>query len=364
MAPLLTSFCLSSLTHDLLRRVSTNVYNGDTVWNVSSESEPLSMRHSSSVYNGNTVWNVSSPSEPHLSHPAEGKSRTTSDPQVSNTHNGDTVHNVWSTPQPAPSRPTESISRTKSASHGSNIRVDPALGTAGGSLQLGTFQKQRTTFQTAESPDPRPTPRKRTPLENLTLFNATISCLVDAELEQFPEHMRHKLASDCECGRRRVGFWFPVRGKWDSGSDGDIVSHDVIKRAGLEGLVEAAEQSWTIGILGKSQVLTKTIALSWQLNNKEESFTQQFWVAEMEDGERAGFDFIVGGPWLNEHGYGIIETNESRKTTFFGLIRSLRLGGTRGRKLFAEKIIDHDLTLTQRKRSGKRKPKTRKREKS
>ena len=121
-----------------------------------------------------------------------------------------------------------------------------------------------------------------------------------------------------------MGVWFPVRGKFDCGSNTDFVSEDVIKRAGLDSFVYETEDVVNLRIFGVTFDFRKKIALNWQLNNHENSYTRDFWVAPEAD----NFDLIIGEPWLMEHGYEIIQNHQSRKkTSFFGFF-NLRLASS------------------------------------
>lgn len=160
-------------------------------------------------------------------------------------------------------------------------------------------------------------PEKVDPKEKLSLFNATVSFIVDADASELSEEQRKNLGSECICGRRRLGVWFPVRGKFDSGSDTDFISSNVIKRASLEPFVTEVE-AVEVKMFGIGFIFNRKIRLSWQLNNEELSYTQEFWVAENAE----EFDLIIGEPWLIEHGYNSMENNQSRgRTLFFGMLR-------------------------------------------
>lgn len=159
--------------------------------------------------------------------------------------------------------------------------------------------------------------------DNVTLFNATISVIVDAERTELPHPIRQNGQSGfpCACGRQRLGVWFPVRGKFDSGSNDDFISEDVIRRAGLEDFVFEAEEAVSLRIFGVTFDFQRRIVLNWQLNNHENSYTRTFWVAPNAD----NFDLIIGEPWMMEHGYENIANLQSRKkSSFFGLFK-LRL---------------------------------------
>ena len=118
-----------------------------------------------------------------------------------------------------------------------------------------------------------------------------------------------------------MGIWFPVRGKFDSGSNTDFISEDVIKRACLEPFVLETEDVVSLRMFGVIFDFHKKITLNWQLNNHENSYTREFWVAPETD----NFDLVIGEPWLMEHGYDIIQNHQSRKmTSFFGLFNLRR----------------------------------------
>ena len=126
-----------------------------------------------------------------------------------------------------------------------------------------------------------------------------------------------------------MGVWFPVRGKFDSGSNVDFIAEDVIKRAGLESFVFEAEDTASLKMFGHTFSFDKKISLSWQLNNHENSYSGDFWVAPNVD----NFDLVIGEPWLIEHGYEVIETHQSQSKTssFFGMFPLRLPGGSKGR---------------------------------
>lgn len=187
------------------------------------------------------------------------------------------------------------------------------------------------------------------PTEKLSLFNATISYIVDADPEDLPQEVCESLVSPCACGRRRLGIWFPVRGKYDSGSDTDFISENVIKRAGLEPFVVEVDPV-EVKMFGVSFSFSNKIRLSWQLNNEEVSYTREFWVAQ--DAEE--FDLIIGDPWLMEHGYDVMQNNQSRKRTlFFGMLKIGRKG--KGNTFYhREPPIGKILTFVQQRRYARK----------
>lgn len=151
------------------------------------------------------------------------------------------------------------------------------------------------------------------PTQKLSLFDATISCIVDMDAE---DEQEASTSSTCTCGRRRQGIWFPVRGKWDSGSDTEWISEDVVRRAKLDQFIFEVPAK-ELKMFGVSFTFNRMITLNWQLKNEETSFTSNFWVAHATE-----FDLIIGEPWMAEHGYGTLETNTSRKRpSFFGMLK-------------------------------------------
>jgi hypothetical protein len=129
-----------------------------------------------------------------------------------------------------------------------------------------------------------------------------------------------------------MGIWFPVRGKFDSGSNTNFVSEDVVKRARLESYLFKAEEPASLKVLGIKFNFNEKISLSWQLNNHENSYSGEFWVAPNAD----NFDLIIGEPWLMKHGYGIIETHQSQSKTssFFGFFSLKTPSSSKGRANF------------------------------
>ncbi|KAI4943408.1 hypothetical protein J4E91_009317 [Alternaria rosae] len=167
------------------------------------------------------------------------------------------------------------------------------------------------------------------PAERSSLFNATISIIADGDASALPQSQRDAFGLPCECGRSRMGIWFPVRGKFDSGSNSDFVSEDVIKRAGLESFVTKAEEPATLEMFGTDFVFDEKISLSWVLNNHEKSYSGEFWVAPNAN----NFDFIIGEPWLIEHGYERNGARESHaKTSFFGMFNLRLPGGSKAKR--------------------------------
>jgi len=119
-----------------------------------------------------------------------------------------------------------------------------------------------------------------------------------------------------------MGIWIPVRGKFDKGSNADIVSEDVIKRAGLESFVTKTEKPVTLEMSGTTFTFNEKISLSWLLNNHEKSYSGDFWVAPNTD----NFDLIIGEPWLVKHGYNIMAATKSHsKTSAFLQVFDFRL---------------------------------------
>lgn len=154
------------------------------------------------------------------------------------------------------------------------------------------------------------------PTQKLSLFDATISYIVDVPGNGTDRSEGVSIGSKCACGRQRQGIWFPVRGKWDSGSDVELVSEDVIKRAKLEQFVVKVP-AMVLLIFGVTFTFDRMITLNWQLINEETSYTCGFWIAKTTE-----FDLVVGETWMAEHGYGSLEVDPSKKkSSFFGMLK-------------------------------------------
>ena len=151
------------------------------------------------------------------------------------------------------------------------------------------------------------------PSQLMSLFNATISYIDDVRVEKDGERQPTTKRSKCVCGVERLGIWFPVRGKYDSGANTDFISEDVVKRAELEPLVRKVTPM-DIKVFGVPFEFRTKIELNWQANNDLVSYTQDFWIAR-----DANFDLIIGEPWLKEHGY--YPFIDTRPRTFFGMLR-------------------------------------------
>ena len=159
------------------------------------------------------------------------------------------------------------------------------------------------------------------PSEKLSLFDATISYIMDERPPSVPEDSQDAVTSTCTCGMRRVGKWFPVRGKFDSGANADFISDDIIARAGLEQCVVQNAEAVEVKIFGTTFSFDKSIKLSWQMRDEETSYTQDFWVAPNTE----EFDLIIGEPWMMKHGYAMIDTAKSkRRPQFFGMLKIRR----------------------------------------
>lgn len=160
------------------------------------------------------------------------------------------------------------------------------------------------------------------PEEQLSLFDATISLVIDEEIgcEEGKD-----LSSACVCGRRKVGKWFTVRGKFDTGASANFVSDSIIERAGLQSAVRDALEPDEISMLGIKVPLDKVVKLNWQLVDREVSWTEEFWVAPNAN----EFDLIIGDPWMRENGYATLmeegKIRRKRRSGFFGFL-NLRLG--------------------------------------
>ena len=208
---------------------------------------------------------------------------------------------------------------------GENTRpVDPNFEST--STNDGASQQWSGTSKTRESQKIEPI-EYLDPTQKLSLFDATISYIVDLDTEN---EQQASTSSTCACGRQRQGIWFPVRGKWDSGSDTEWISENVVRKAKIEQFtfeVPAKE----LKMFGVSFTFNRMITLNWQLKNEETSFTSDFWVAHATE-----FDLIIGEPWMAQHGYGTLETNTSReRPSFFGMLKL-------GRKSRGENTLELD----------------------
>jgi hypothetical protein len=171
----------------------------------------------------------------------------------------------------------------------------------------------------ARRPETRSKATDMNPSEKLGVFNATISFIIEEDAPSFSRNAQQTSSSLCVCGRRRIGKWFPVRGTFDTGSNAEFISDDVIARAGLEQLVMTSSEPMEIKMFGIVFSFDKTIRLNWQMDDREMSHTQDFWVAT----DTREFDLIVGKQWMNDHGYNIAETI-TPKYSFFGFLRIAR----------------------------------------
>ena len=159
------------------------------------------------------------------------------------------------------------------------------------------------------------------PSEKLSLFDATISYIVEERPSSVPEDSQDAVTLACTCGTRKVGKWFPVRGKFDSGANADFISDNIIARAGLEQFVVQNAEAMEVKMFGATFSFDKSIKLSWQMRDEERSCTQDFWVAPNTE----EFDLIIGEPWMIEHGYSMIDrTKSKRKPQFFGMLKIRR----------------------------------------
>ena len=191
----------------------------------------------------------------------------------------------------------------------------------------------------------------QTPMEKLSLFDATISFVVDEEIDC---EERKDLLSSCVCGRRKVGKWFPVRGKFDTGASADFVSDSIIERAGLKSAVRDALEPVEVTMFGITFTFDKCISLSWQLKDRERSWTQNFWVAP----DTKEFDLVIGEPWMLVNGYAMMEEGKIRRRRgpgqFFGML-NLRLGRkSKGKSILRmNRPVGTDLTSYSAESSGK-----------
>ena len=209
--------------------------------------------------------------------------------------------------------------------------MNPATGSAelkqrrSRSLSVASIPPPRISSEWAEDVPSRPNVNGKTktvkPSEKLSLFDATISYIVEERPPSVPEDSQDAVTSTCTCGIRRVGKWFPVRGKIDSGANADFISDNIIARAGLEQYVVQNAEAVEVKIFGITFSFDKSIKLSWQMRDEEMSYTQDFWVAHNTD----EFDLIIGEPWMMKHGYAMIDTaNSKRRPQFFGMLKIRR----------------------------------------
>lgn len=156
------------------------------------------------------------------------------------------------------------------------------------------------------------------PSEKLSLFDATISYIVEEWAPPGPDGFQDASTLTCTCGKRKIGKWFPVRGKFDSGANADFISDSIIARAGLEQFVVQNAEPMEVQMFGTSFIFDKSIKLSWQLKDEEMSCTQDFWVAP----NTKEFDLVIGEAWMMEHGYGMMDSTKIRRRThFFGMLK-------------------------------------------
>ena len=157
------------------------------------------------------------------------------------------------------------------------------------------------------------------PKYKLSLFNATISYIADIDSKEAVDTNLSTVGQQCECGRRRLGIWFAVRGKFDSGANTDFVSEDVIERAGLQSFVfDVSPEELTM--FGKTTSFHRRIQLNWQQDNEEVSYTQTFWV-----GRDLMADLVIGEPWLMKHGYNNLSNSRHWEGSNFNFFGSLKM---------------------------------------
>jgi hypothetical protein len=112
---------------------------------------------------------------------------------------------------------------------------------------------------------------------DLTLFNATISFVTD----------------------KGEGHWFPVRGKYDTGSAFNLISWDLLERADLQSKIKQLERHvCAVTLVGKLE-FSEHITLEWQPNNSMKSYTTRFLVARQEI--NAPFDLLLGNDFIQKH---------------------------------------------------------------
>lgn len=109
----------------------------------------------------------------------------------------------------------------------------------------------------------------------------------------------NSLGTPCECGLQRKGIWFPVVIKFDSAASDNVISDDLIERAGLERFLFEAEYPASFKVSKFTVNMPKKIKLNWQRDQHMVSYTTEFWVQPETD----NLDIIIGEPWLKAHGY-------------------------------------------------------------
>ena len=137
--------------------------------------------------------------------------------------------------------------------------------------------------------------------EVLTLFNATICCVDNVNRTRAEQSRSSTL--------RPLSLWYPVRGKYDTGADGDFVALEVLERAKLAEFIKPLDHPAVVTALNQKLELRSKITLTWVLNHDTESEERDFYVAPDAD-----FDILLGNPYLKEHRYVKIVQNNSMFT--------------------------------------------------
>ena len=139
--------------------------------------------------------------------------------------------------------------------------------------------------------------------EVLALFNATICCV-----DQVNSYRGQQPTSPTPQPR---SLWYPVRGIYDTGANGDLVALDVLQRAKLIEFIKPLDHVAVATVLEKRHEFHSTITLTWVLNHDLVSEERDFYVAPEAD-----FDILLGNPYLKEHRYAKLVHNKSTVTKF------------------------------------------------
>lgn len=94
--------------------------------------------------------------------------------------------------------------------------------------------------------------------------------------------------------------WFPVRGKYDTGSDANFITKTLITAQGLESQLEALSTTdiGSRGFTGLNQqtcLPTHKLRLSWCARNAFKYSLTDFYVVE-----DAPYDIVIGNPYIQE----------------------------------------------------------------
>lgn len=94
--------------------------------------------------------------------------------------------------------------------------------------------------------------------------------------------------------------WFPVRGKYDTGSDANFITKTLITAQGLESQLEALSKTdiGSRGFTGLNQqtcLPTHKLELSWCARNAFKYSLTEFYVVD-----DAPYDIVIGNPYIQE----------------------------------------------------------------